>query len=182
MSDWKTLSTRIAYENPYAYIEESAVINPGGKETVYGVIKSKADAVYIIPVDTNENTYLVQQFRYPTKKLSWECASGRVDEDDYLLAAKRELHEETGVIANTFTELGEINPANGMAAFKEKVYLAEDLTETDDELDPDDGILARKKLSLNEAVGMIMRCDIHCPQTIASVFMAREFLQRRIKS
>ena len=179
MSDWKTLSTRIAYENPYTYVEESQVINPGGQETVYGVLKSKADGVYIIPVDSSGHTYITQQFRYPTQELSWECASGRVDEGDFLLAAKRELKEETGIIAETFTELGIINPANGVAAFNEKVFLAEDLTITNDELDQTDGILDRKKLSLDEAITMIMRGEIHCPQTIAAIFMAREYLQRR---
>ncbi len=179
MSDWKTLSTRIAYENPYTYIEESQVVNPGGQETVYGVLKSKADGVYIIPVDEDGNTYLTQQFRFPTQELSWECASGRVDEGDFLLAAKRELKEETGIIAENFTELGIINPANGVAAFNEKIFLAENPTVTDDELDPADGILARKKVPLDETIDMIMRGEIHCPQTIASVFMAREHLQRR---
>lgn len=179
MSDWKTLSTRVAYENPYMYIEESQVINPAGQETVYGVLKSRADGVYIIPIDEDGNTYLTQQFRYPTQELSWECASGRVDEGDFLLAAKRELKEETGVIAEKFTELGNINPANGVAALNEKIFLAEGLTITNDELDPADGILARKKVSLDETIAMIMRGDIHCPQTIAAIFMAHEYLQRR---
>jgi len=179
MSDWKTLSTRIAYENPYTFVEESAVINPAGQETVYGVLKSKADGVYIVPIDDEGNTYLTQQFRYTTKQISWEVASGRVDEGDFLLAAKRELHEETGVIADTFVELGTINPANGIAAFNEKIFLAEDLIVTDDELDPADGILARKKLPLEDAIIMAMNGEIHCPQSIAALFMTREYLQRR---
>lgn len=178
MSDWKTLSTHIVYENPYTYIEESRVINPGGQETVYGVLKSKADGVYIIPIDEDGSTYLTQQFRFPTQELSWECASGRVDEGDFLLAAKRELKEETGIIAKTFMELGTINPANGVAAFNEKIFLAENLTVTDDELDAADGILSRKQLPLDEAIAMIMRGEIHCPQTITALFMAREYLHR----
>lgn len=179
MGHWRTLTTRIAYENPYTYLEESQVINPDGQETVYGVLKSKADGVYIIPVDNEGNTYLTQQFRFTVQELSWECASGRVDEEDFLIAAKRELKEETGIVAETFTELGIINPANGVAALNERMFLAEDLTVTDDELDPADGILARKKVSLDETIDMIMKGQIHCPQTIAAIFMAREYLQRR---
>lgn len=179
MTEWQTLSTKVAYENPYVYIEESKVINPAGQETVYGVLKSKADGVYIVPVDSDGNTYLTQQFRYPTQELSWECASGRVDEGDFVAAAKRELKEETGVIAGTLTELGIINPANGVAAFNEKVFLAEDLTVTDDELDPADGILGRKKIHLDETVDMIMNGEIRCPQTITAIFMAREYLLNR---
>lgn len=179
MSQWKTLSTRIAYENPYTYVEESEVINPAGQKTVYGVMKSKADGVYIVPIDSKGNTYLTQQYRYTTKQVSWEVASGRVDEGDFLPAAKRELHEETGVIASTFTELGVINPANGIGSFNEKIFLAEDLTITDDELDPVDGILDRKKLPLEDAIIMAMNGEIHCSQSIAALFMAREYLRRR---
>ena len=131
MSAWKTLSTKIAYENPYTYVEESAVINPAGQETVYGVLKSKADGVYIVPIDKEGNTYLTLQYRYTIKHNSWEIASGRVDEGDFLVAAKRELHEETGVIAATFTEIGTINPSNGVASFNEKIFLAEGLTVAD---------------------------------------------------
>ena len=177
MSDWKTLSTRIAYENPYTYVEESDVINPAGQKTVYGVMKSKADGVYIVPIDDEGNTYLTEQYRYTTKQASWEIASGRVDEGDFVAAAKRELHEETGVWAETLTELGTITPANGICSFNEKIYLAEGLTVTDDELDPADGILARKKLLLEEAIAMAMNGKISCPQTIAALFMAREYLQ-----
>lgn len=179
MSDWKTLSTRIAYENPYSYVEENEVINPAGQRTVYGVLKSKADGVYIVPVDEQGNTYLTQQYRYTTGRLSWESASGRVDENDFLAAAKRELHEETGVIAEVFTELGTIFPANGVACFNAKIFLAESLTITDDELDPVDGILARKKIHLDEAIAMIMSGEINCPQTITAIFMAREYIRER---
>lgn len=181
MSGWKTLSTRIAYENPYTYVEESEVINPAGQKTVYGVMKSKADGVYIVPVDSGGNTYLVKQYRYTTKRTSWEIASGRVDEGDFLEAAKRELHEETGIKAEKLTELGTISPANGICYFNEKIFLAEDLTVTDDELDPVDGILARKKLPLEEAINMTMDGEISCSQTIAALFMAREFLKKRSK-
>lgn len=179
MSDWKTLSTRIAYENPYTYVEESDVINPAGQKTVYGVMKSKADGVYIVPIDEEGNTYLTQQYRYTTKQVSWEVASGRVDEGDFLLAAKRELHEETGVWTEKLTDLGAITPANGICSFNEKIFLAEGLTITDDELDPADGIIERKKLPLGDAIMMAMNGEIHCPQSIAALFMTREYLQRR---
>ena len=179
MSDWKTLSTRIAYENPYTYVEESEVINPAGEKTVYGVMKSKADGVYIVPVDNEGNTYLTRQYRYTTKHISWEVASGRVDEGDFEAAAKRELHEETGIWAGKLIELGTINPANGICDFNEKIFLAEDLTVTNDELDQVDGILARKKLPLDMAVSMAMNGEISCPQTIAALFMAREHVKNK---
>lgn len=179
MSDWKTLSTKIAYENPYTYVEESEVINPAGEKTVYGVMKSKADGVYIVPIDDQGNTYLTRQYRYTTKLISWEVASGRVDEGDFEAAAKRELHEETGVWAETLTNLGTITPANGICSFNEKIFLAEGLSVTDDELDPADGILERKKLPLEDAIIMAMNGEIYCPQSIAALFMAREYLQRR---
>ena len=179
MNKWKTLSSRIAYENPYIYVREDAVINPAGQETVYGVVKSKVDGVYIIPIDAEGNTYLSKQFRYTTESESWECASGRADEKDFEAAAKRELHEETGVIAKKLTQLGVIRPANGCSDFYEVIFLAEDLKVTNDPLDPVDGILERKKISLEDAIDMVVNGEIECSQTIAALFMAREYLRRR---
>ena len=39
---WKTLSTRIAYENPWIQVREDIAELPNGKTTLYGVIECSA--------------------------------------------------------------------------------------------------------------------------------------------
>lgn len=179
MSDWKTLSTRVAYENPFAIMREDAVINPGGQETVYGVLESKSNGVYIIPIDSEGNTYIVQQFRYTYQETVWECPAGRADENDPEAAARRELHEETGLIANKFTHLGTFHTACGISTLSADLFLAEDITQTGDETDQTDGILNVRKLPLSEVITMIMSGEIQCAESVMAFFMAQEHLKQR---
>ena len=61
---WKTKSTRIAYENPWIRLEEHDILNPAGKEGIYGKVHFKNRAMAIIPIDLDGNTWLVGQYRY----------------------------------------------------------------------------------------------------------------------
>lgn len=178
MSGWQTKSSKIVYENPWMIVHEDQVIRPDGTDGMYGYVDSKSDAVYIVAVDDKQNTYITYQFRYPLKRNSWECPAGRCDGDEPETAARRELLEETGVQAKTLRHIATRQVANGISTFREHTFLATDLTETDAELDPADGILEAKKLPLESVIAMIQRGEITCSQSIASFFMVREFLRQ----
>src|SRR5690554_3275861 len=62
--NWKTLSTREVYDNPWIAIHEDEVINPGGGKGIYGKVLFKNKAIGIIPIDKEGNTWLVGQYRY----------------------------------------------------------------------------------------------------------------------
>jgi ADP-ribose pyrophosphatase len=179
MNDWQTKSSKIVYENPWMMVQEDQVVLPNGKDGMYGYVSSKSNSVYVIPVDKEGNTYIVQQNRYPNKNTTWECVGGRVDDDTPAVAAKRELLEETGVQASTLTKLSTIEIANGIATFKGTIYLATDLKKVTDNLDEDDGILAAKKLPLSTIKQMIMNGEITCVQSIAAFLMVITYLDER---
>lgn len=178
MSEWQTLGSRIVYENPWIRVREDSVINPGGKEGVYGVIESKSESVYVVPLDNEGNTYIVNQFRYTLQKNMWECVAGHVDEDDIVTGAKRELLEETGVKATDIEILGEVYAADGIATSKSYVCIARGLDKITDQLDEMDGILGAKKLPLSEVCGMIVRGEITCATSIAAFLMVQASLQQ----
>jgi hypothetical protein len=72
INPWKTISTTLKYENPWIRVEEHQVLNPSGKEGIYGTVHFKNIAIGIIPVDDEGNTWLVGQYRYPLNCYSWE--------------------------------------------------------------------------------------------------------------
>ena len=97
---WKTLDSRLVYENRWISLSEHKVINPGGNPGIYGVVHFKNRAIGVIPLDEEGCTYLVGQYRYPLHLYSWEIPEGGGPlEEDPLEAAKRELREETGLAA-----------------------------------------------------------------------------------
>ena len=83
-----------------------------------------------MPVDAKKRILLVKQYRLPARSYLWELPAGKIDAGEKpLQAAKRELKEETGCKAKTWTKLAEFYPSPGFLAEKMTIYLAQDLVE-----------------------------------------------------
>ena len=130
---------------------------PSGSKGIYGKVHFKNKAVGVIPIDEHGNTWLVGQFRYTLNEYSWEIPEGGGAMDtEPLDAAKRELKEETGLTANKWTLLMRIHTSNSVTDEEGFVFLAEDLTQGEDDREETEADLVVKKLPLQEAVSMAM--------------------------
>jgi 8-oxo-dGTP pyrophosphatase MutT (NUDIX family) len=169
---WKTKTSKLIYENPWIKVEEHEVINPAGNDGIYGTVHFKNRAMGIIPIDSEENTWLIGQYRYSLKEYSWEIPMGGGPIGlDFLESAKRELKEETGLIANKWTELLKIHTSNSVTDEVGIVYLAEQLTPGKTEFE-DTEILQVKKLPFKEVLEMAMRGEITDGISLAGIFKA----------
>ncbi|MBX2965508.1 MAG: NUDIX hydrolase [Cyclobacteriaceae bacterium] len=158
---WKTLSTKEVYDNKWIRVTEHNVLNPAGGKGIYGKVHFKNKAVGVIPLDAQNNTWLVGQYRYTLNEYSWEIPEGGGAFDTAPLeAAKRELKEETGLTANKWTLLMRIHTSNSVTDEEGFIFLAEDLTQGEDEREETEADLVVKKLSLQEAVTMVMEGKI----------------------
>lgn len=90
-------------------------------------------AAVIIAIDDG-HIILVEQYRVPIGKNCLELPAGLVgdhnDQEDVLLAASRELEEETGYSAETFENLGEYYSSPGMVSESFTLVRARGLTKT----------------------------------------------------
>jgi 8-oxo-dGTP pyrophosphatase MutT (NUDIX family) len=178
MSGWKTLSTRIAYESPFMRVHEDQAVNPAGKTTIYGYCESTETAAYIVAVDDDKRVYLVEQYRYPLKRLSWEVIAGRIaNTEDIATGAQRELFEEAGIEAGELTRLGELHAAPGITTFSWTVFLARQLHKLGKGLDKADGITNIRKFSFADVDRMIQTGRIKCSSSIASYYLAKTYLE-----
>lgn len=125
---WKILSSRDAYDNSWIKVTEFSVINPAGGRGIYGKVHFKNLAIGVIVLDMHLNTYLVGQYRFPIEKYSWEIPEGGCPLDvNPLDGAKKELLEETGLIANSWEKILEMDLSNSVSDEHAIVYLAYDL-------------------------------------------------------
>jgi len=173
---WKTISSRKVYSNPWMSVREDQVIRPDGQNGIYGVIDTRT-ATGVVALTSEHEVYLVGQYRYPTDVYSWEIVQGGVDEDeDPLTACKRELQEEAGLIAETWTPIGgEIHLSNCISSEKGYLFVAEGLSET--EASPDGTeVLQLKKLPLREAVRMAVSGEIVDAVSIIGLLLAEKWL------
>lgn len=173
---WKTQKVKKIYENPWIKVEEHEVLNPAGKEGIYGKVHFENLAMGIIPIDDNLNTWLIGQYRYTLNEYSWEIPMGGGPIGvDMLLSAQRELKEETGLIANKWTKIMKIHTSNSVTDEVGWVYLAEDLTHGETEFEETE-VLRIKKLTLKEAVEMVMREEITDGISVAGLLKAARLL------
>ena len=166
---WKKLSSRTVYENDWMEVLEDRVINPGGGENQYGYVHFKNRAVAIVPLDDDENTWLVGQQRYTLDAYSWEVPMGGAPlEEDLLDAAKRELREETGLSAERWTEVMQLHPSNSITDEQGVVFVARALTAGSPQFEETEDLEIRK-LPLAEAVAMVESGEITDAVSVAAL-------------
>ena len=86
-------------------------------------------AVGVVALTADEQVYLVGQYRYPTDGYSWEIVTGYADPSEELVrSAQRELREQAGLTAGTWTALGECHISNSVTDQVGHLYLARELT------------------------------------------------------
>lgn len=157
---WRTLDSTVRYENPWLTIRHENVLTPAGTPGIYGVVSFKNKAVGVIPIDADGYTYLVGQYRYPLDEYSWEIPEGGCPiGTDPLESARRELREETGLEARTWTRIARIHTSNSATDEEGFLYVAEDLSQGDHAPEETEE-LRIWRLPLAEAVAMAMTSRI----------------------
>ena len=150
-------------------VREDEVINPGGGRNLYGHVRFKNRAVAIVALDDDGNTWLVGQERYTLRSWSWELPMGGAPlEEDLLLAAQRELKEETGLSAEHWTEVMRLHTSNSITDEYGVVYVARGLAPGETAFEESEDLEVRK-LPLNEAVAMIDRGEITDAISVAAL-------------
>jgi 8-oxo-dGTP pyrophosphatase MutT (NUDIX family) len=166
---WQTLGTRMVYENPWMRVEEDQVIHPSGQPGIYGCIRFLNHAVGIIPLDADDHTWLVGQYRYALREWSWEIPMGGSPLDQAPLeGARRELKEETGLSAARWTPLLEAHLSNSVTDERGFVFLAEDLTTGEPEFGETERIEIRR-LPFHEALEMVLTGRITDVLSVAGI-------------
>jgi ADP-ribose pyrophosphatase len=111
-------------------LREDVIRFPDGADAVYTVV-ANPDSAFIVPHFDNGDTMLVRQWRHAWDESSWEVPAGTFNGDeDPLECARRELAEETGLVAVRYTSLGVVHGAAFLTG-SAHMFLAQGLTEAE---------------------------------------------------
>jgi ADP-ribose pyrophosphatase len=167
---WITNTSEMVYESAWIKVHKNEVLNPAGKPALYSFVEFKNLAIGILPLDDENNTWLVGQFRYPTNSYSWEIIEGGGNPAvDPIESAKRELKEEAGIVADTYEELMRLHLSNSATDELAIVYVAKGLHFEESEPEESE-VLQVKKVHITEAYQMCLTGEITDAISVAAIF------------
>lgn len=166
---WQTKQSTLVYENPWIAISHDEVITPKNTDGIYGVVHFKNTAIGVVPIDEQGNTWLVKQSRYTLNQYTWEIPEGGCPEGEVpLAAAKRELEEETGLLADHWQTLMTMHLSNSVTDEYCVVFVARGLSLGRQQLDTTEDIEV-KKMPLVDAIDMVKRGEITDAISVAAL-------------
>lgn len=129
------ISSELVYDGSFIKLRRDEVRLPDGTQAVREYFRHPG-AVVIIPLFNDGRVVMERQFRYPNDHVFIEFPAGKLDYgEDPLLCAQRELREETGYSAKQWNYLCTIHNAIAYSDEHLDIYLAQDLSEGEQELD-----------------------------------------------
>ena len=132
-------------------------------------------AVAILPLLDDGRVIMERQYRYAHGRVFLEIPAGKLDYigEEPLDAAKRELREETGAVAKSYTDLGKLIPSPAVLTEVIYMYLAEGIVFSERELDEDE-FIDLELIPLEELYQMTLRGEIEDAKTQIAILKAYE--------
>lgn len=167
----RTVASRQAYTGRLINLRVDEVELEGGRRAIREIVEHPG-AVAILAFNQQAELVLVQQYRKAAERLTLEIPAGTLGagEDPYACAV-RELREETGFAAHTFSRVCSFYTAVGFCTELMHLFLAKDLKPGQQDVEEDESIEI-VTMSVDTAMQRIEDGTIVDAKTVAGIFWA----------
>ncbi|HHT07729.1 MAG: NUDIX hydrolase [Christensenellales bacterium] len=174
----KVLTKQTEFEGKIITVQQWKVALPDGREAGREIVLHNGAAA-VVPVDKQNRVTLVRQHRVAIDQVTLEIPAGKLDDpkEDPFLCAKRELEEETGLLAGKWQKMAHVVTTPGFCTERIALYLATDLTQAKAHTDPDE-FLSLVKMPLTEAIMMVEKGQIVDAKTCLGLLLAQQILNQ----
>lgn len=175
----KKLSGQTIFQGKVVTVEVDEIVLSNGHHSTREVVRHSG-GVAILALSAEGMVSLVEQFRYPLQEVILELPAGKLDRqatgtEAHLSAARRELREETGIVAEEMIYLGYILASPGFCDEMLHMYLAKGLTWGEAEPDEDE-FLNVVTMTFDTLLEKIMSGEIVDGKTVATALKAKAYL------
>jgi ADP-ribose pyrophosphatase len=170
VSDAEQLESQQAFKGRVFSVDRDRVKMPNGRTVTVDVVRHSRSVV-LVPVPEPGKVILIRQYRYAVNAFLWELPAGSVDEGESPeQAARRECHEEIGLVPSTIVRLSAMYPTPGYCDEEMVFFRLSGLEKTDEQaaVDEDEDIEA-KVFELRDAREMIRRGEIQDMKTLVGL-------------
>lgn len=169
---WKTLSSRMVYQNPWTTVREDIAEMPNGKTTVYGVIEC-GHCVGVLPFLDEDHVVMVRQYRYVFgENHRWEMPTGGVKPGESLEeAACRELREEVGYDARELEHVSTYFTSKSIVHEIGHLFIGRGLTRAEAVGDETE-FLEVAVIAFDQVLQMVINSEIRDSMTVIAVLHA----------
>jgi ADP-ribose pyrophosphatase len=170
MSEAEKLESERVFTGTVFAVDRDRVKMPNGRAVTVDIVRH-ARSVVLVPVPAPGKVILIRQYRYPVNAFLWELPAGSVDEGESAEeAARRECHEEIGLVPSTIVRLSAMYPTPGYCDEEMVFFRLSGLETTDEkaELDEDEDIES-KVFDLADARDMVRSGEIRDMKTLVGL-------------
>lgn len=172
---WTIKSSECWYKDEFVEFWVDDCLRPDGEPGRRATLRM-VPGVAVLAVDEEGFVRLVRQFRYAVGRESVEVVQGGVEEGEGAPeAARRELKEELGIVADELTDLGLLDAVTSQVFAPSHLFIARGLKFTEPERESTEH-LEPLKLPLDEAVRMVMEGEITQSTTCVLLLKASRLL------
>ena len=164
------VATAVVFDGVLLHVRRDTVRLPDGSLAQREFVVHPGAAL-VVPVLPDGNLVAVRQFRYPVGEVFLEFPAGKIDPGESALStARRELAEEAGYEAKSFTPLGRVHSVVGYSDEVIEIFIAEGLTFVGAQ--PDVGeFLEALTISAEAMLEALDRGEITDAKTVAALLM-----------
>ncbi|MCG7339691.1 NUDIX hydrolase [Staphylococcus sp. ACRSN] len=164
----KTIHKEEIYNGKIINLEVHDVTLPDGQKSKRELVYHNG-AVAVCALTPDNEIILVRQFRKPAEKTMLEIPAGKLEQgEDREEAAKRELEEETGYIAERLELITEMYGSPGFSNEKISIYFAKDLKIGQMNLDEDEFIVL-ENVKINDIKSLLQSGELEDAKTIIAL-------------
>lgn len=172
----RLVNRQVVHQGTYMQFTKDTVLDADGREHTRDTVIHPG-AVTIVAITPDRRLLLVRQYRHAAGEALLELPAGKLDRqpdgstEDRLLAARRELTEETGYRAEQWRELSTFFTAPGFASELMTTFLATGLSPDPEYKGPDiDERLELEMVPFDEALALAKKGELRDAKTLLGIY------------